>query len=296
MSSRRQKLRRSMKQQRRSLKRRNKTKSRTPKRSARRIMRGGVSRKRALAATAVAAGVLATPFIFNKMKTGKSTVTVAIPVHGATVATPVPVPVDVNQVGVYDAVSGFLSIPYKTILDLFSFFYIVIPATVKQNLTDFFNLPNNSKKKYICSILPGVSARIKNPKFKKTTQFCIRIIECTLKQTDVDIRNVLELIYAWYLLDCFFTTLLLYNEFNTDPQFININIKEHTAEYIYWICHYYNSNNQFPTIDAIMDHFRINTYESNLLLAAATKLLTSTESIDKARLQCIFEKYSATND
>ena len=152
MSSRRQKLRRSMKQQRKSLKRRNKTKSRTPKRSARRIMRGGVSRKRAMAATAVAAGVLATPFIYNKMKTGKSPVTVATPGHGATVATPVPVPVDVNQVGVYDAVSGFLSIRYFTILNLFSFFGIVIPDTVKQHLTYFFNQHFNVKKKYICSI------------------------------------------------------------------------------------------------------------------------------------------------
>ena len=73
--------------------------------------------------------------------------------------------------------------------------------------------------------------------------------------------------------------------------------KDHTAEMIYLICDYYMKNdNRLPPVDAIEQQFKIPPYDSNLLLAAATTLLTSTESIDNARLQCIRTKYSATND
>jgi len=294
MSSRRQKLRRSMKQQRKSLKRRNKTKSRTPKRSARRIMRGGVSRKRAVAATAVAAGVLATPFIYNKMKTGervdKSKVFIA---RGGELQVNVN---HVTQVGVVDeddkVLSEFISVPYGDILNLFDFFLITISKELKQGLSYFYNQNYNFKKQQLRSLLPRVYERLNDKKVVVSVQ----LIQLAVNQTDLN--NMLELIFAWYLKDCFFTTLLLIKEFRTDALYkISEFTKHNTARMIYWICDYYMKNdNRLPHVDAIQQQFKIPLYDSNLLLAAATTLLNSNKSIDKARLQCILEKYSATND
>jgi hypothetical protein len=256
-------------------------------------MLGGVSRKRALAATAVAAGVLATPFIYKKMKTGervdKSKVFIA---PGGQLQVNVN---HVTQVGVVDeddkVLSEFISVPYGDILNLFDFFLITISSELKQGLSYFYNQNYNFKKQQLRSLLPRVHERLND----KKVVISVPLIQLAVNQTDLN--NILELIFAWYLKDCFFTTLLLIKEFKTHPLYkISEFTKNHTAKMIYWICHYHISNQKFPTIDEIREEFKIPPYDSNLLLAAATTLLNSNKSIDKARLQCILEKYSATND
>jgi hypothetical protein len=237
-------------------------------------MRGGVSGKRALAATAVAAGVLATPFIYNKMTSGEQ-------VQNETPK---------------------LFITYVTAQDislLMDFYCLAMSGDMKTEFNRYFRQSQRIKIKQLNLIVAETtlydSLKAKYKTSNLNQQQIVSEIKLVLEPFDIAVFSTfLHLLLIWYQIDCLFTTLLLRKQQDQQPQIMTVNdyVKFNTLHLLSYMCHYHALHGIQPDFTTMKTRFPdVTNTEFPLLSAVTNDLVMDNKGVNYARRVCLMKKH-----